>query len=47
VTIHEVLIQYEDSVHQLHAGIEQIRLPHALATGNPLKGMKPELDYAV
>jgi hypothetical protein len=33
VTIHEVLIQYEDRVHQLQAGIEQIRLPHALAMG--------------
>jgi len=31
VTVHEVLIQYEDRVCQLQAGVEQIRLPHALA----------------
>jgi MutS domain V len=31
VTVGEVLIQYEDRVRQLQAGIEQIRLPHAVA----------------
>ena len=31
VTVHEVLIQYEDRVRQLQACVEQIRLPHALA----------------
>jgi hypothetical protein len=33
VTIHEVLAQYEERLRQLHTGIEQLRLPHALAAG--------------
>jgi MutS domain V len=31
VTIPEVLVQYEERSRQLHAGIEHLRLPHALA----------------
>ena len=30
VTVHEVLVQYEERLRQLHTGIEQLRLPHAL-----------------
>jgi len=31
VTVHDVVIQYEDRLRQLHLGIEQLRLPIALA----------------
>jgi hypothetical protein len=31
MTVHEVLLQYEDRLRDLQAGIEQIRLPHTLA----------------
>ena len=33
MTIHEVLVQYEERVRQLHTGIEQLRLPNALTAG--------------
>ena len=31
MTVHEVLAQYEGKIRQMQAGIEQFRLPHALA----------------
>ncbi|HLX44382.1 MAG TPA: hypothetical protein VKR43_13150 [Bryobacteraceae bacterium] len=31
MTAHDVVIQYEERLRQLHLGIEQLRLPHALA----------------
>ena len=32
MTVHDVLIQYEDRLRELHVGITQFRLPHAFAS---------------